>query len=109
MPSHTLKLVTSPPSVEADGACRQTARRRSKRAPEQLAGAAVLRDFLARRCGWRAEIARAWDVDGTVVDNVSRGWAPLTEARVDALPPLVRRAVERAMDKCFDETIKEAA
>ena len=109
MPSHTLRLVTAAPSVEVEGGCRQTARRRSKRAPEQLAGAAVLRDFLARRCGWRAEIARAWEVDGRVVDDVSRGWAPLTEARVEALPPLVRRAVERAMDKAFDEMVKEAA
>lgn len=106
---HPSKLVTSAPSVEVEGTCRQTARRRSKRAPEQLAGAAVLREYLERRCGWRAEIARAWDVDGTVVDNVSRGWAPLTEARVEALPPLVRRAVERAMDKAFDEVVKEAA
>lgn len=95
--SHTLKLV---PRLDVVQICRShtlTEQRVSKRSPEQLAGAAVLREYLERRCGWRAEIARSWGVDGRVVDDVSRGWAPLSPERVAALPPLVRRAVERAM------------
>ena len=82
-------------------ACRQTARRRrraqtarGRRCAARLSGSPLR---LAGRDCAPGRWTGAWS------DDVSRGWAPLTEARVEMLPPLVKRAAERAMDKCFDE------
>ena len=80
--SHTLKLATAAPSVES----RTPAVRlpeAQQACPEQLAGTAVLRDFHQLAAADGGPRLRAWEVDGRVVVMTSRGWAPLTEARVE--------------------------
>lgn len=46
--------------------------------------------------GMRAKVARSWGVTPPVVDKVRDGRAPLTPARIAALPPSLRRALEAA-------------
>lgn len=44
----------------------------------------------------RAKVARSWGVTPPVVDKVRDGRAPLTPARIAALPLSLRRALEAA-------------
>lgn len=46
--------------------------------------------------GTRAKVARSWGVTPPVVDKVRDGRAPLSPARIAALPPSLRRALEAA-------------
>ena len=101
--SHTLKLATAAPSVEVDrrlpsglhgGAAKQ--------APEPARGCRCARTFGSplRLAGRRL---RAWEVDGRVVDDVSRGWAPLTEERASDLPPFGQAGCRTRDGQVFDE------